>query len=539
MAVADADVVVVGSGASGVQAAYALVEAGLRVRMLDLGHHDTTYESLVPSAPFPEVRRRDRAQHRYFLGDRFEGVTLGRVHVGAQLTPSRRYVSRDVAELTPVVSRTFFPLESLAAGGLANAWGAVCPSFDDRDLAGLPITRSDLSAHYDVVAARIGINGARDDLLPFLGELQHLQPPLDPDDNAASLLESYRRRRARLHQAGFFLGQPRLAVLTVEARDRRANAYHDMDFWSDHGRSVYRPRWTLDELRARGNFEYRDSLLVERFGEPAAGGVEVLGRNHATGERERHRARALVLAAGTLGTARIVLRSLGRYHQRVPIVCNPHTYAPMVNLRMLGRVGRDRRHSLAQLCFVYAGKETEAATVGHVYGYRSLLGFKLIQQSPLPARESLRAIRLLLPAFTIVLIQHADVASPRKYCSLRPGAGDAPDPLEIEYEPSRAEAERIDGAERAILRCFRKLGCVSTRRIRPGHAASIHYAGTFPMTREDRELTTDLDGRLRGTSAVYLADGSSFGRLPAKALTFTMMANANRIGVGLTARLRR
>jgi choline dehydrogenase-like flavoprotein len=50
------------------------------------------------------------------------------------------------------------------------------------------------------------------------------------------------------------------------------------------------------------------------------------------------------------------------------------------------------------------------------------------------------------------------------------------------------------------------------------------------MTTERRDLTCDLDGRLRGTSAVHVVDGSLFPRLPSRGLTFTMMAQADRIG---------
>ena len=84
--------------------------------------------------------------------------------------------------------------------------------------------------------------------------------------------------------------------------------------------------------------------------------------------------------------------------------------------------------------------------------------------------------------------------------------------------------------EKALLRGFRRLGCWPLRRIRPGHGASIHYGGTIPMTREERELTVTPSSRLRGTKGVYLADGSVLPYLPAKAPTLTLMANAERVG---------
>jgi len=534
---AQADVLVVGSGASAVNAASPLVAGGLRVRMLDFGNRDEVYESLVPAAPFSTIRRTDPNQHRYFLGDRYEGLALGRVSIGAQLTPPRQHVPRDTPALTPVISRTFFPLESLALGGLAAAWGAGCPPFIDADLAGFPITHADLAAHYEAVAERIGISGARDDLLPFFGDLHAMQPAVANDTNARAILDRYRRRQSLLNRTGFYLGQPRLAVLSQDHRGRAANQYRDMDFWSDHGKSVYRPRWTVEELLRHTNFEYCAGLLVERFHESGNDVVEVLAHDMQTGARERHEARALVLAAGTLGTTRIVLRSLGGYGVRVPLVCNPHTYAPMLNLHMLGTVADDRRHSLAQLCFAYAPAPDASATLGHLYSYRSLLGFKLLKESPLPYREGLRIFRLLLPSFVIVLMQHADAPGDGKYCVLRPDGEGRAGALEIEYALSAEEEERIERTERAIVRCFRKLGCICVRRVRPGHAASAHYAGTLPMTTAQRELTTEPNGRLRGTRAVYVADGAVFPRLPSKGLTFTMMANADRVGTHLRQRL--
>ena len=84
--------------------------------------------------------------------------------------------------------------------------------------------------------------------------------------------------------------------------------------------------------------------------------------------------------------------------------------------------------------------------------------------------------------------------------------------------------------ERAVLRNFRRLGCWPLKRIHPGHGSSIHYAGTLPISSVERELTCDGYCRLRGARGVYLADGSVFPWLPAKGLTFSIMANAHRVG---------
>ena len=88
------DVVVIGSGASAVNAAYPLVEAGRSVVMLDVGKRDEKYAALIPDQSFAEIRRTDPQQHRYFLGDDFEGVPnrkstrLNSSHVSESRMPS-------------------------------------------------------------------------------------------------------------------------------------------------------------------------------------------------------------------------------------------------------------------------------------------------------------------------------------------------------------------------------------------------------------------------------------------------------------------
>lgn len=532
------DALIVGSGPSGVHAAYPLVLGGRQVTLLDVGHEDRTYAPLIPKGPFVEIRQTDPQQCRYMLGERFEGVSFGAVRPGAQLTPPRQYVVRDTQELTPVESSSFFPLESLALGGLAGAWGAGVFPYTERDLEGFPFTAQELERHYHVVAERIGVSGARDDLLPYYGECPSLLPPLNEDWNASLILAAYRRRRATLNAAGLFLGYPRLAALSRAHRGRGPDRYLDMSFWADSDRSVYRPRYSLEELQRHPNFAYHRPVLVSAFREQR-GVVTVSGRNLATGRTERHRARSLVLTAGVFGTTRIVLRSLGRYGQKVPLLANPYTLVPMINLAMLGRVPGPDRHSLAQLCLVLDSPDRREPLVhAHVHTYRSLLNFRLIQEMPLAYREGMRVAKLLVPALAILAIDHEDRPDPGKYCRLHRGEAGAPDRLELVYSPPETAVHRQRRQERRLLRLFLRMGCLPLKPTRPGHAASAHYGGTFPMTREEKDLTVTPEGRLRGTEAVYLADGSVFPYLPAKALTFTMMANANRIGEHLAAVLR-
>jgi len=534
------DVIVVGSGASAVNAAYPLCEAGLKVAMLDFGNRDDKYAPLVPSKDFLEVRRTEETQHRYFLGDRFEGVPMGDIRVGGTLTPPRQFVVADAPELVPTDTGEFAPSESLALGGLASGWGAGVLPLRDEDYADMPITPADMEPHYKIVADRIGMSGGDDDLRPLFPDYGELMPPLDLDSNAESVLKRYERRRGAFNNEGFFMGRTPLAVLTRGHRGRGAHQYHDMDYWADTDESVYRPGYTLKELKRFPNFSYLDNRLVLSFRETGDGAVEVTAALRDTKEIETRSARALVLSAGTLGSARIVLRSLGKYGTRVPVLTNMYTFIPSINLNMFGKAPRDRRSSHAQVTLLYFRDSSGRHPVlSNFFSYRSLLTFKLLRESPLPHREGLAIMRSLLSLFAIVTVFHRDVPSARKYCVLRESPGGGPDRMEIGYETSEEEWRRYKADENAVKSFYRRLRCLPIKTIRLPPGSSVHYSGTLPMSREKRELTCDSEGRLFGTRAVYVADGSVISPMPSTVPTLTMMAIADRVGALLARRLGR
>jgi choline dehydrogenase-like flavoprotein len=538
----DRHVIVVGSGPSGAQAAKRAVDDGLFVTMVDVGIDDERTRGLIPSGSFEELRRTDPDQYRYFVGEISNETALSGVRVGAQLTPPRAFAVRDAEKLAPMDNHGFHPMRSFALGGLGAAWGTGCYTYNDDELARAGLAGAPMRPFYDEVAADIGICGATDDdtAVEFL-ECSPIQPPQPLDTNAKALLDTYLKRRKRINELGVLLGRSPLAMLSEPLeRDgvrREANTFDDMDFYSDQTRSSYRPRYTIEELKRRENFRYLGGTLALAFRE-AGDGVRLACRDVSTGTTFDLEARTLILACGAMGTTTLVLRSLERFDERVPLLSNPYTYIPAINLPMLGRPAASRRHSGAQLNGVLKPTELPSDTaLLTIFSYRSLLLFKLVKEMPLPPSLGLLTARLLQTALTIVGIFHPERTSPRKWMALRRGGEDGI--LETSYALGNDEQRELRSHVLQTARALAALRCIPFGAIDPGSGSSIHYAGGLRITDDAREtLGTSASGRLHAAPNVYVADSANWLWLPGKGPTLTLMAAARRVASTVAGALR-
>ncbi len=303
-----------------------------------------------------------------------------------------------------------------------------------------------------------------------------------------------------------------------------------MDFYDDRDKSVYRPWITVDELKADPRFRYVDGMLVVRF-EEHDGYVAVECLDVRTGERVEHRARRLVLAAGTLGTARIVLRSQGSGSDVLPLLCNPYSYVPCLQPSLVGARTRPLRMSLAQLSMFHDpdGSNTDVA-MGSIYSYRSLMLFRILPQAPIAMADARILMRYLHAG------DHHRRDPPPRATGTRPAprpwrirrfTDGGPPPGRVRPHGPRDQADRRPRAD--LHAALRSLGAWAIKRIQPGMGSSIHYAGTLPFAGDGRPFSLATDGRLAGTAAVSVADGSGFRYLPAKGLTLSLMANAHLV----------
>ena len=131
-------------------------------------------------------------------------------------------------------------------------------------------------------------------------------------------------------------------------------------------------------------------------------------------------------------------------------------------------------------------------------------------------------MRVLLPAMMMMQLYYPGSAQPPAELSLSPNGR-----LRIVAPP-----HDMDRASLApLLKALRMLGLWSHAALiqQPPTGHAIHYAGTLPMRTQPGAYQCYPDGRLHGTRRVFVADSASFPTLPAKNMSFGMMANAMRI----------
>ncbi len=524
---------VVGSGATGVHFAQTMLERGESVELVDVGFERPV--APLPDAHFAALKERLEEPEAYFLGARGEAVVYPSPAAKPYgFPPSKDYVFRRPSGME-IEERGFAPMVSHARGGLAEAWTGGSYELRDEELADFPFDGAALRPHYATVARRIGVTAADDDLRRFSPLTAPYQAPLAPDDHSAWLLQRYDRKRARLNARGFFLGRSRVAVLSARLGARHECGALGRCLWGCPRGSLYAPSLTLADLLAHPAFTYRPGLLVRRVmtgrGGCATGVVAVPVDG---GSEIELRGDRVILAAGALASTQLYLQTLaaqGRAAVALPgLMDNRHVMVPFVNLHRIGADVRLDSYQFHMLAIALTRGGWRDDVHGQVTSLKAAAIHPIVHSLPFDLRTSLRVFRRMRAALGVANIWLADTRRDANVARLQ-HAADGSTRLVLEYADDRSDLRATEGAIEATRAGLAGLGCIAPRamaKILP-RGSSVHYAGTLPMSRADHEHTTSATGEVRGIPQLHVVDGAGFPWLPAKNLTFTLMANATRI----------
>jgi choline dehydrogenase-like flavoprotein len=500
-----AEFVVIGSGPAGVSAAFPLVEAGRRVLMIDGGDD----RAMPTDAPW-----------RRMLGDDLESLRPDDGLSPKWRTPEARRTIGAFKQHSAIDEEDFLGVGALARGGLSRIWGGFVSELDEEDLSGWPVTAAELRPSYAAVVDRIGVSGSGDDdMAASYGASGALlaPPPLGP--TAAAILGRY---AAAPRDPDFALGRARNALITADLGSRRACDLRLACLWGCERGAIYDARQDVALLRQHANFELRDRTTA----------VQLTRRDDAwditTKDGQCLRAPRLIVAAGTLGSLRLVAPLIDPPPVTLPLLNSPVMAMPLLVPRLLGRKMPPHGHSLAQLGFRLRCSAAPGDHVsGAVYEVAGLPPSSFAARMPFGRRAASEIFRALAPALAV-----ATIYFPGRYSANQVSLQHGDDGLRVHIRGGVADGfdALARAVQRRLARIWRKLGAFAL----PGASLATagtdaHLGGVFPLGAAAPHGTSRF-GELNAAPGLHLVDGSVLPTIPSTFTTLTIMANADRIG---------
>lgn len=505
---------VIGSGPAGIACADALLETGREVIMLDVGRQCEP-ERMKAAGTMSKQNPEDwDAKSLKFIGAGPGWISSSsrKLFYGSDFA----YVGEESSGLVQDGARCAL---SWARGGLSNVWGAAMLPYAHDDTRDWPLRIGTLAPHYRAIAALTGLSGIHDGLDELFEADYPLAAPPDASTQARWLLRRLQANGDRLHKAGFRFGRSRLAIRGCKGCQLCfTGCPYDLIFRADH---------VLLRLQGNRKFKYCSDHLVDEI-RHRKDDVSVVCRMPDGSRSEVTGARAF-LAAGVIGTAKIVIRSLGL--QRADFRMNYHPYflMPVFLLKSVGRPDRERLHTLAQIFLeIKDGAISDRMIHLQLYTYNPLFRDRLVSMFGFaPMLSRFGAIQGYL---------HSSDAEPI-YVHTSMNATTGKMTMALRGRLDRKAAAIIGKVRRKLTRHSRRLGFVPLPAMMqvgaPGDGN--HIGGTFPMASDPGAHATDTLGRLNGYPRLHIVDASVLPSLAATTLTFTAMANARRIAVEAAA----
>jgi choline dehydrogenase-like flavoprotein len=528
-------ILIVGSGASGVHFALSVLQKGYEVTMLDVGYQKT--EMPCPEDNINELRAHLNDPVGYFLGEDFEAfIPPDNDSEYYGIPPNKNYVFSRPPQFGSR-SSGFAPLFSFAQGGLAEVWTGGSYPLNVDEISNFPFSFEELLPYYNEVANRIGISGARDDLEKFYPYHENIMEPLILDQHSSLLLSKYYQNKSYLNEKlQFYMGRSRMATLSHDKGNRKACTYSGRCLWGCPLGALYTPSITLEECKSYNNFRYLPDMYVSHFNYNSPGHItSITAESTKNGRSYEFTFDKLVLAAGTLSSSKIFLESIfqktGEILKLKGLMDNRQVLIPFLNVKMAGKDSDTDYYQYHQLAMGIKTENPKEYIHGQITTLKSALIHPLIQSIPFDLKTSIFVFRNFHSALGLVNLNFNDYRRDDNYVSLNFDDTRSKTTLLINYVPVVNTMTLIRQAIKTVRRALLKLGCIvtpGTIHIRP-MGASVHYSGTIPMSDIKSLFTTSKYCQSHDFDNLYIADGTTFPFLPAKNLTFTLMANAIRV----------
>ena len=514
---------VIGSGPAGVACAKALLARGATVLMLDAGLElEPDRAQIVRQCAAVKPDAWSAAQRAALSA----GMAADAKGVPLKLVFGSDFPYRETAEKIPWRNHGTGLKPSLALGGLSNVWGAAMLPYREMDISAWPIKNAELAQHYRAVTDFTGLAAQHDDLEEIF-PLHCDQPDeLQSSRQANLLFGNLKKHRDELRARGWHFGRARVAVRA--AGSPRGPGCVQCGFCMSgcpYG-CIYNSADTVRELCAENNFSYQRDVIVTTVRENAEK-VFIAGFHRETRAPLAFEADRVYLAAGVIPTAQILLRSQNACDRPLILRDSQYFLFPLLLARRTRGVQAEALYTLSQLFIELHRPEISRHSIHlQLYTYSDLIGQAV--------RQSLGPLKFFAPQLEerMIIVQgylHSDDSPAIAMTLKRAGVKDF---LQLDAQPNPATRGTVKKVLRELLSQMRRLGGAVVppmlQLAEPGRG--FHCGGSLPMRAAPGEFESDALGRPHGWSRVHAVDASVLPAVPATTITFSVMANAHRIG---------
>lgn len=498
---------IIGSGPSGISLAFALLSSGFKVTMLDYGNN----LSIEKQRYVDEISKLSRDKWNEDLLSNIKNPIVNNIPL--KLLYGDNFSFANALEFNKIKCNNCDLLPSLAVGGLSNVWGSAVMPYNQKDILKWPVTIKDLEPHYKVLHEFMNISANYDDLTnnyPIYGKVTTPKT----SRQASIFLNKLSQKSNILHSRGIVFGTARNAYnsnLCVEC----GLCMSGCPFYL-----IYNSKFNLKELQKNPNFKYINKILVIRFEEHESQ-VKVFCKN-SSGNEIVFIGDKLFLATGVLPTAKIVSLSLD-YRKPIYLADSPYFLFPVITLDSARRF-KEQSNTLSQIFMEIEDKNISMNSIHlQLYFYNDMLQELL--------KLKLGIFHKILKPFTSYLLNRMLIVQ---------GFLHSNDGNKIQMQLDSNDQLMVSGYNhlindkvKLIRKKFKGLGFTINHEIALS-GRGFHSGGSFPMTKltENKidNIVTDLDGRINKCKNVHIVDASILPTIPGQTITYTVMANAHRIG---------
>jgi len=514
---------VVGSGPAGVACAKALIARGAKVLMLDAGLElEPDRARIVSQCAGTKPAAWNPDQTAALKG----GMAADAAGVPLKLVFGSDFPYRETSEKISWRNHGTGLKPSLALGGLSNVWGAAMLPYRDPDIAGWPVNNAALEKHYRAVTAFTGLAAQRDDLeeiFPF-----HCDQPqaLRSSRQADLLFGNLNRHRDALRERGWHFGRSRVAVRAADNAKGGGCIHCGFCMYGCPYGCIYNSADTVRELCMQKNFTYQRDVIVTAVRENSEK-VFIAGYHRVTHAPLAFEADRVYLAAGVIPTAQILLRSQAAYDQPLTLRDSQYFLFPLLLARRTRDVQTEALYTLSQL-FIELNQPRISHHSVHLqlYTYSDIIG-QAVRKSLGPLKMFARPLEERM-----IIVQgylHSDESATIAMTLRQDGEKDF---LQLDAQPNPETRRTVKKVLRELLSQTRRLGGVIVppmlQLAEPGRG--FHCGGSLPMRMASGKFESDTLGRPHGWSRLHAVDASVLPSIPATTITFSVMANAHRIG---------